>query len=336
VILPTAGYYERDSIKYSQAYLPYIVLCEKAVEPLGEAKPEWEIFGLLARKIQQRARERGVRWVRDAVGGKTDLSTAYERWSDSGRFHENDPRSALDFLLKNTQSTGGQGLAEAEKTGMLSIVNAEGHPNPLYAVGTDYQPGRTLYPHARFVEGKEAWPTLSGRQQFLIDHSWYEEVGETLPVHKEPPRAGGEHPLRLTGGHTRWSIHAAWRDSSLMLRLQRGVPVVWMSRRDAESRGVGENDRVRVFNDNGAFEASAKLTGSVQPGQLIIYHAWEPYQFKGWKGQQEPVVAPWKALHLAGGQGQIHYRMIYGAPGHSPRAGTVDVERLVAPTGDYA
>ncbi|MDB4433430.1 molybdopterin-dependent oxidoreductase, partial [bacterium] len=33
LILPTAGYYERDSIKYSQAYLPYIVLCEKAVEP---------------------------------------------------------------------------------------------------------------------------------------------------------------------------------------------------------------------------------------------------------------------------------------------------------------
>ena len=37
LILPTAGYYERDSLKYSQAYLPYLVMCEKAVEPLGEA-----------------------------------------------------------------------------------------------------------------------------------------------------------------------------------------------------------------------------------------------------------------------------------------------------------
>jgi nitrate reductase alpha subunit len=336
VILPAAGYYERDSLKYSQAYIPYLLLCEKAVEPLGEAKPEWEIFGLLARKIQERARKRGVRGVRDSVNGETDLSTVYERWSRDGRFHESDPRSALDVLLKNTRSTGGLGLAEAEKTGMLPIVQAEGGPKPLYAVGTDFQPGRTLYPHARFVEGKEVWPTFSGRQQFLIDHSWYEEVGETLPVQKEPPRAGGEYPLRLTGGHTRWSIHATWRDSSLMLRLQRGIPAVWMSTRDAESRGVRDGELVRVFNDNGAFEASVKLAGAVQPGQLIIYHAWEAYQFKEWKGQQEPVVAPWKALHLAGGYGQIHYRMIYGAPGHSPRGGTVDVERVGAPAGGHA
>jgi nitrate reductase alpha subunit len=195
-------------------------------------------------------------------------------------------------------------------------------------VATDHRPGRTLYPHARFVEEKEIWPTLSGRQQFLIDHPWYEEVGERLPVHKEPPRAGGDYPLRLTGGHTRWSIHATWRDSELMLRLQRGKPAVWMSARDAKQRGIDDGDSVRVYNDNGAFEAIAKITGAVQPAQVIIYHAWEPYQFKGWKGQQEPVVAPWKALHLAGGYEQIHYRMIYGAPGHAPRGGTVDVERL--------
>jgi hypothetical protein len=62
---------------------------------------------------------------------------------------------------------------------------------------------------------------------------------------------------------------------------------------------------------------------------VIIYHAWEPYQFKNWKGQQEPVAAPWKAIHLAGGDyGQIHYRMIYGAPGHAPRANCVQVERV--------
>jgi nitrate reductase alpha subunit len=50
-----------------------------------------------------------------------------------------------------------------------------------------------------------------GRQQFLIDHPWYVEAGEALPVHKEPPKAGGDFPIRLTGGHTRWSIHALSR-----------------------------------------------------------------------------------------------------------------------------
>jgi DMSO reductase family type II enzyme molybdopterin subunit len=328
LILPTAGYYERDSIKYSQAYIPYLVLCDKAVEPLGEAKPEWEIFGLLSRRIEERARERGVSKVRDSVGGEADLSTVYELWSDHGRFHEADARSALDHLLRLTGATGNVGLEAGAATGLLPITDVKGVPNPLYAVASDYEPGKTLYPHARFVEGKEVWPTLSGRQQFLIDHPWYEEVGEVLPVFKPAPQAGGAYPIRLTGGHTRWSIHATWRDSPLMLRLQRGEPTLWMCDRDAVARGIRDGDRVRVHNDHGAFEAIAKPAPAVQPGQAIIYHAWEPYQFKGWKGQQEPVVSPWKALHLAGGYGQIHYRVIYGGPGHSPRAGTVEIERV--------
>jgi DMSO reductase family type II enzyme molybdopterin subunit len=327
IILPTSGYYERDSLKYSQAYLPYLVLCEKAVEPLGEAKPEWEIFGLLSRKIQERAIARGVSEVKDSVGGIADLSTVYENWSHQGKFHENDPKAALDFILRETSATGNLGYEEASKTGILPILSADGGPDSLYALGTDFKRGKTLFPHQRFVEGKEAWPTFSGRQQFLIDHPWYEEIGETLPVHKDPPKAGGEYPLRLTGGHTRWSIHATWRDSPLMLRLQRTDPAVWVSDKDAAERGIADNDRIRVFNDVGEFEAVAKLSPGVQPGQAIIYHAWEPYQFKGWKGQQEPVPAPWKALHLAGGYGQIHYRQIYGAPGHHPRAQTVEIAR---------
>ncbi len=327
LILPASGYYERDSLKYSQAYLPYLVLCEKAIAPLGDAKPEWEIFGLLARKIQERATARGVGKVRDAVGGEVDLSQVYDGWSHDGQFHESDPLAALDWILRETDSTGNQSFEQGAKTGVLPVLGVEGTPHSLYALGSDYRPGRTLYPHARFVENKEAWPTFSGRQQFLIDHPWYEEVSETLPVHKEPPLAGGDHPLRLTGGHTRWSIHATWRDVPLMLQLQRGGPAVWVALQDARKRGIADGDRIRVFNDVGEFEALAKVAASVQPGQAIIYHAWEPYHFKGWKGQQQPVPAPWKALHLAGGYGQIHYRSIYGAPGHNPRAQTVDIAR---------
>ncbi len=327
LILPTSSYYERDSIKYSQTYLPYLILCEKAVEPPGEAKPEWEIFGLMARKLAERALERGVSKVRDAVNGEVDLTEIYERWSESGAFHESDPMPALEWILKETDATGNLDWAAGAKTGLLPIVKASGGPDPLYSVASDYRPDRTLYPHARFVEGKEVWPTYSGRQQFLLDHPWYEEAGEALPVHKDPPMAGGAYGLRLSGGHTRWSIHATWRDTELMLRLQRGEPAVWVATRDAEQRGIADGDRIRVYNDVGEFEAIAKVAASVQPGEVIAYHAWEPYQFKNWKGPQEPVPAPWKALHLAGGYGQLHYRSIYLVPGHSPRAQAVEIAK---------
>jgi len=97
-----------------------------------------------------------------------------------------------------------------------------------------------------------------------------------MPVYKEPPPAGGDYPLRLTGGHTRWSIHATWRDSPLMLRLQRGEPALWMSLVDARARGIADGDRVRVHNDNGAFEASAKLavTTTVPSRPAPSWRAW--------------------------------------------------------------
>jgi nitrate reductase alpha subunit len=85
---------------------------------------------------------------------------------------------------------------------------------------------------------------------------------------------------------------------------------------------------VRVFNETGSFESMCKIAPGVQPGEVIIYHAWEPYQFKDRKGQDEPVQSPWKPIHLLGGYGHIHYRMFYGSPSHVPRGAPVEIERV--------
>ena len=69
------------------------------------------------------------------------------------------------------------------------------------------------------VQKKIPWPTLTRRLQFYIDHPFYQELGEVLPVHKDLPPIGGNYPLRMTSGHNRWSIHAAWRDQKALLQL---------------------------------------------------------------------------------------------------------------------
>lgn len=326
LLLPAAGYYEKEGIKYTQAYLPYVIMGDKAVEPLGEARSEWSIFGTLARRIQERAIERGIGPAKDSFGKDVDLRTIFDQWSDDGRFDPDDFRTGMKYIFENSEMLRDTTWDEAAKLGVIP-VKVNGHYSTVSAICTDQDMSKPLYPHAWQVEQKEPWPTLTGRQQFYIDHDWYLRAGEAFPVHKNPPAAGGNYPLRLTGGHTRWSIHAIWRDSELMLRLQRGEPVLYLNSLDARERSIADNDRVRVYNDVGAFQALAKPSGSVQRGQAIIYHAWEPYQHPDQRGQQEPVVAPWKALHLAGGYGQLHYRVNYGAPGHSPRGSTVEVER---------
>ena len=326
-ILPAAAYYEKHSIKYAQSYVSYLVVCEQATKPLGESKPEWEIFGRLAKRVQERAKERGVSNVPAAHGEQIDLSKLYERWSLDGEYDPEDSRAAMDKILRHTAMIDDIGFDAAVKVGAVKITK-QGPYEPLHQTCSDYSPNDTYAPHGWFVEKKMAWPTLTGRQQFFIDHPWYEEMGEVLPVHKDPPAARSGYPLRLTGGHTRWSIHAIWRDHALMLRLQRGQPVAFVCPADAAPRGISDGDMIRVRNDAGAFEAMAKIAPGAQPGQVVVYHAWEPYQFKGWKGQQEPVVAPWKALHMAGGYGQIHYRMYYAAPGHGPRGAPIEIERV--------
>jgi DMSO reductase family type II enzyme molybdopterin subunit len=326
-VLPAAGYYEKHGIKYAQSYLPYVIVSDEAVKPLGESKSEWEIFGKLTERIAERARERGVESVRGFRDRPLDLRQAYATWTSEGRHNSLEPVKLMDDILRNSPSVGNIGAEEALRLGAVPIIGPA-RPTPIYATSSDYDPNDTHWPHRWFVEDKVAWPTLTGRQQFYIDHEWYLEAGEGLPVHKDPPFAGSPYPLRINGGHTRWSVHAIWRDHDLMLRLQRGEPVCFLSPSDCAPRGIHDGDRVRVYNDAGSFEALAKLAPSVQPGEVIIYHAWEPYQFKNWKGPQEPVEAPWKAIHLAGGYGHIHYRMFYGSPGHSPRGAPVEVERV--------
>ena len=89
-----------------------------------------------------------------------------------------------------------------------------------------------------------------------------------------------------------------------------------------------DGDIVRIENQRGDFECMVKTAASTAPGEVIVYHAWEPYQFKQWKGPTEPIESPWKALHLAGDYGQLHYRMFYGAPSHVPRGAPVEVVKI--------
>jgi len=316
LLLPAAGYYEKRGIKYSVALAPYVVIGDQAVPPLGEAKNEWEIMALLARTVQERAQARGISGA---------LATLYDRFSDDGRLGPGDEVAVIDEILRNSPITGGVGWEEARRAGAIPIRTA-GRWGTTSAIGSEIEPGGTLSPSRVHVEGKQPWPTLTGRQQFYLDHPWFFEADEALPRWKPLPAARGAHPILLTGGHTRWSIHAIWRAHPMLLRLQRGGPSLWMSIEDARDRGILDGARVRVGNGEGMFRATAKPSASVAPGQAIIYHAWEPFQFAGWRGNMEVIASPYKPLHLVGDYGHLRPRVFLSGPLHVPRGVPVEIE----------
>jgi DMSO reductase family type II enzyme molybdopterin subunit len=318
LVLPAAGYYEKRGIKYAVALAPYVVVGDSAVKPFGEAKPEWEIMARLALKIQERARALGVQGA---------LATIGERFTEHGTYGPLDDEAVLDRICRGSSTTGGKSWAELRERGAMRAASIGGW-GTTSAIGASLDERGRFTPSQVHVADKHAWPTLTGRQQFYIDHPWFFEADEVLPCAKEIPGAGARYPLLLNGGHTRWSIHSMWRAEPWMLRLQRGEPSLWISAADARMRGIADHELVRVLNDHGAFEVRARISNALPAGEVILYHAWEPYQFPGWKSEMTVVDSPFKPLHLVGDYGQLRYRVFESGPVHVPRQTPVEVERI--------
>jgi DMSO reductase family type II enzyme molybdopterin subunit len=327
IILPAAYWYEKTDLKYLASFIPYVHLGDRAVAPLGEAKPEWEIFGLLAEAVATEARRRDLPPYTDIAETPRDARRIDEAFSDRGRFTPRDEEKALEFVLSYSSPTKNVSLADLRQAGAVRF-RGTGPPGGAAGFYSDYSEQEPLVPHRWFVDKKQRWPTLTGRQQFYIDHPWFLECGEALPTHKPPPRAGGDYPLVLSGGHTRWSIHSQWRDQGTLLRLQRGEPVVYLNDHDAAARGINDHDFVRVHNDLGTFVLRAKVARYVQPGQVFVYHAWEPFQFRDGRSDHTLIPSPFKPTALVGDYGHLHWGYAHWEPNQVDRDTRVEIERV--------
>jgi DMSO reductase family type II enzyme molybdopterin subunit len=323
-VLPAAAWYERTEHKWVTPLMPFIHAGEKATS-YYEAKSDWEIMARLARAVDSRAAARGIVDFVDRSGRARSFEGLYDRFTSDGEFGPTDDDKVARTLVENASNLEGVDWEKLKKRGWARFTSVG---NSIASIGTatKIEPDDTITPLTDHVFDKKPYPTLSRRIQFYLDQELYLEMGEALPVHKDPPTAGGDYPLMLSGGHTRWSIHSAWRDDKLMLQQQRGEPVMWMNVGDADARGIRDGDRVRVFNDLDAFEIMAKVAPITRPGQVIVYHAWDNFQFRGQKGFQNLIPSPLNPVELAGGQFHLRPMAICLQPSHTDRDTRVEVE----------
>jgi DMSO reductase family type II enzyme molybdopterin subunit len=322
-VLPAAAWYERTEHKWVTPLMPFIHGGEKVVS-FAEAKSDWEIMSRLAQAVDAAAAARGIESFTDRNGRERSFAGLYDTFSSSGEFGHTDDDKVAGALVDMSTNLEGVDWNELKKRGWARFTSVG---NSVASIGTaaPIPPDDTITPLSRHVFEKQPYPTLSRRMQFYLDQELYVEMGEQLPTHKDPPTAGGTYPLTLSGGHTRWSIHSAWRDDKLMLQLQRGEPAMWMSPVDAKARGISDGDRVKVFNDLDSFEIIAKVGPVVQPGVVFIYHAWDNFQFKGQKGFQNLIPTPLNPVELAGGQFHMRPMAICMQPSHTDRDTRVEV-----------
>ena len=284
IVLPTASHYEKYDLSMTDMH-SYVHPFTPAVEPLGESKTDWEIFRLLAEKIQEIATERGVDPVQDRkFDREIDLQSVHDDYvrdwlaGEEGALEAD--RAACEFILDHSEETNPQDVDDR-----ITFDQIEEQPRRFLATGDHWtspiEEGEAYTPWKQFVQDKEPWPTFTGRQQYYIDHDWFLDLGEELPTHKQPTNEQDpeEYPLRYNTPHGRWSIHSTWRDNETLLRLQRGEPVVYLNPDDAAARNVEDGDTVRLYNDLGSVELQVKIYPSGEPGTARMFFAWEKFQF---------------------------------------------------------
>lgn len=195
--------------------------------------------------------------------------------------------------------------------------------------------GRRYSPFTINVERLRPWHTLTGRQQFFIDHDWMAELGESLPVFRPPlnmaalfdePVIGETGALGVTvrylTPHNKWSIHSEYQDNLFMLSLSRGGPQIWMSDRDAAKVGVSDNDWIEAVNRNGVVVARAVVSHRMPEGTVYMHHAQDRLidvplsETTGRRGGIHNSLTRLliKPSHLVGGYAQLSYAFNYLGP----------------------
>ena len=327
VVLPSASYYEKTDLNSTDCH-SYIHPFSKVLDPLFESKTDWDIFKELAKKVEARAKERGMTDFEDnELGWKRDFGRLFADWSANGELETDE--QACDYILSHSPETKG-----------MTYRSLQDHPKRFVATdpeawNSDVEEGRAYTPFTHQLEKKRPWRTLTGRQQFYIDHEWYIELGEQLPVHKEP-QDNPEYPLYWNTPHGRWSIHSTWRDNRYMLRLQRGLPIVYIHPEDARTRGIEDNDWVKIFNTEGHAVVKAKLLPGEKQGRLTMYHGWEKYlgfQEGGWQSLTYIKIKP---TQLIGGYGHLNFRLNYWGPTGNNRDIKVELVKYTGPVAKYA
>ncbi|MBM4196269.1 MAG: hypothetical protein FJ197_04105, partial [Gammaproteobacteria bacterium] len=309
-VLPIAHHYERKDYML-EARTPYVQVLDEAVAPLGEACDDWTALDRLAKAISERAAARGITAIQDDFFGQPlprDYSRLHSLYRHGGKI--NSTEDVINFLIGLDEGVPKVPFADMAKKGLMRNLDTD---RVVYGPKAPY--GSVMI---RAVESREPYPTLTGRQQFYIDHEWFVAEDEALPRHKDPLKLDG-YPLQFTMGHVRHGIHSMWTDDHLLMHLRRGEPDVYVSPEDAKARGVNDGDPIRVFNSHGQFTAMANVTAAMQPGMMFMYHGWDPLLFEGRQnfGAIIPTAGLIKPTSLASGYGHITYRALAWEPNHT-------------------
>ena len=236
ILLPAAMCTERSAPAIT-AYGRKMLYRERAVEPMGECREDWQIILDLGCRLG---------FEEECFGG--DIEKAQEYILETANLG-----ITLDDLREHIED--GIDVPEPNEEGkyLQGKIRKDGEP------GFNTPSGKIEFDSEILKSyGFEGLPV-------------YEE-----PVHTpfNPSEEDKPYPLVLnTGSRLPFYTHSKLREIPWLNQFQ-PEPVVRLHPKDARERGIENGDDVRVFNAQGEVQMKAEITNMVLPGVVDIFHGW--------------------------------------------------------------
>jgi anaerobic selenocysteine-containing dehydrogenase len=235
ILLPATTQLEHFDIHGSYGHL-YVQVNRPAIAPLAEAKPNTEVFRLLARAMA----------FEDELFQVGDEELA-RRAMEGGGGPVHPPKEAFDGISFD-QLLDGRPVR----------LNLPRNWAPFAAGGFGTPSGRCeLYSPREAAAGRDPLPHY-------------------VPPHEDPqtkPELAAKYPLQMVSPPTPAFLNSTFANVEV-LRKAAGEPVVEMHPADAAARGIADGRPVRVFNGRGEFRAKAVVGETVKPGVVVTFGIW--------------------------------------------------------------
>jgi molybdopterin guanine dinucleotide-containing S/N-oxide reductase-like protein len=244
-ILPATTFLEHTDVQGAYGHY-FVQLSQQAIEPLGEARSNVWLFGQLAQRMgftESCFRDTHEEIIREALAIGADGHSTIANMEH--------------ITLEALQREGHIPLAfhaHPEKpflpytSGPLATPSGkiEFYSEALAAAGLDPLPAFVSAAESRWSESAKRYPLeLLGRK----NDNYMNSTFANLPGHRK-------------------------MEASSCQRLE-------MHPEDAKSRSIVEGDRVRIFNDRGAIELTAKLNGDLPAGVVAARLDWAKLHAEG-------------------------------------------------------
>ena len=241
ILLPASMGAEHEDIILSWGHL-YLTYNEKCLEAPGEAKPNYEIFRLLAKKF----------------GFNEDQFT----WSDE--------ECLENYVDWNAPACNGIDLNYLKQNGYARLDVGTKDNRVPHKEGNFPTPSGKCQLILRDVNNFVAAPFRQMYEGF--------QPGQPLPALPDyvPPRESPEdnkklaekYPLNVISPKSHAFLNSCYANMEGKQKTQ-GDQFVLMNKVNAKQRNINDGDMVKVFNNRGSYEGVLRLTDDVNPGIIV-------------------------------------------------------------------